>query len=444
MSWGLAFRVRQTLKGSLWVLPLIGGLAGYVLSEASVRLEGSTHVPSGWDYAPQTALTALTTVVGASVGLIGFVVTVSVLVVQMATGTFSARYMRLWYRDSVLKATLAVLMGTLVFSYTLIRRIDEAVPEPRRVDGRIPAQRRPCPVPDLPRPRSPPAAARQGRLARRAFRARGASGHGRARDYPASLRRGGRARRPILAQQPSLVLRSSESGALQAIDDEGLLAWATHHDAVIVLRHGVGDFVSSNAVLLEVYGTATFPRIAERRLAGRLALGIERTIDQDPAFALRILVDVAIRALSPAVNDPTTAVQVIDHLEDTLGLIGRTAGLDGRWEYRDDEGTLRLVMPAHRFEDYLSLGVTEIRIYGSASIQVMRRLRSALLELESSVLPEYAPAVTAELDRLDVTAASVFGDTPDAKRALRGDRQGIGGPPRLDGPLAVANDRHVS
>ena len=410
MSWGLAFRVRQTLKGSLWVVPLLGGLAGYVLSEASVRVEGSTHVPSGWDYAPQTALTALTTVAGASVGLIGFVVTVSVLVVQMATGTFSARYMRLWYRDIVLKATLAVLMGTLVFSYTLIRRIDEAVPSLGvSMAGfllsaglvlflvfldRVLHRLRPVKVASI--------AAHSGR---EAFRA--------TVELATTRRRSGADAEleSILAQEPSLVVCSSESGALQAIDDEGLLAWATHHDAVIVLRHGVGDFVSSDAVLVEVYGTAVFPRIAERRLAGRLALGIERTIDQDPAFALRILVDVAIRALSPAVNDPTTAVQVIDHLEDTLGLIGRTEGLDGRWEYRDDEGT-----PARDASSpvrgLLSLGVTEIRVYGSSSIQVMRRLRSALLELESSVLPGYVPAVEAELERLDITAASAFGDTP--------------------------------
>jgi len=443
VSWGLFFRVRQTLKGSLWVLPLIGGLVGLALSNASVRLENATHVPSGWDYTPQTALTVLTTVVGASVGLIGFVVTVSVLVVQMATGTFSARYMRLWYRDSVLKATLAVLMGTLVFSYTLIRRIDEAVPNLGvSMAGfllsaglvlflifldRVLHRLRPVKVAAI--------AAHSGREALRATV-----------ELATTRRRSGADAEleTILAQEPSLIVRSRESGALQAIDDEGLLASATHHDAVIVMRHGVGDFVSSDAVLLEVYGTAAFPKIAERRLAGRLALGIERTIDQDPAFALRILVDVAIRALSPAVNDPTTAVQVIDHLEDTLGLIGRTPGLDGRWEYRDDENRLRLVMPAHRFEDYLSLGVTETRIYGSSSIQVMRRLRSALLALQSSVLPEYARAVTAELEQLDVTAALAFGDTPDAKRALRGDRQGIGGPPRLDDPPAVANDRRVS
>jgi len=159
---------------------------------------------------------------------------------------------------------------------------------------------------------------------------------------------------------------------------------------------------------------------------------------------LRVLVDVAIRALSPALNDPATAVQVIDHLEDTLALIGRTQGLDGRWEYRDDEHTLRLVMPAHRFEDFLSLGVTEIRVYGGSSIQVIRRLRAALLELESSVLPEYAPAVTAELERLRLTAASAFAGTPDAERALHADRQGIGGPPRLDDAAVVVNDRRMS
>ena len=443
MSWGLLFRIRQTLKGSLWVLPVAGALVGVALSNATIRLQGTASVTAGWDYSPSAALTALTTVVGASVGLIGFVVTVSVLVVQMATGTFSARYMRLWYRDPVLKATLAVLMGTLMFSYTLIRRVDETVPSLGvTLAGfflagglllflifldRVLHRLRPVKVASI--------AAHSGRDAFRATV-----------ELASTRRRSGAAAEleAILAREPTLVVHSRESGALQAIDDEGLLAWATHHNATIVMRHGVGDFVSSDAVLLELYGDAPFPRVAERRLAGRLALGVERTVDQDPAFAIRILVDVAIRALSPAVNDPTTAVQVIDHLEDTLGLIGRTPGLDGRWEYRDDRGKLRLVMPAHRFEDYLSLGVTEIRIYGSASIQVMRRLRAALLELESSVLPEYAPAVTAELTQLGVTATLVFGDPPDAERALRGDRQGIGGPPRLAESPTVAIDRGVS
>ena len=88
-------------------------------------------------------------------------------------------------------------------------------------------------------------------------------------------------------------------------------------------------------------------------------------------------------------------------------------------------------MPAQRFEDFLALGVTEIREYGGASIQVMRRLRATLLALEASVLPEYAPAVAAELEKLNVTAGAMWDDTPDAEASRRADRQGIGGPAHL-------------
>jgi uncharacterized membrane protein len=79
-------------------------------------------VPKAWQYAPSTASTVLTTIVGATVGLTGFVVTVTVLAIQMATGTFSARVMRIWYRSRMLKATLTVLAGALTFSFSLLRQ----------------------------------------------------------------------------------------------------------------------------------------------------------------------------------------------------------------------------------------------------------------------------------------------------------------------------------
>src|SRR5262245_15118522 len=122
MSWERRFRMRQHLKGSLWVVPLAGAVLGVALSNASVELDEVVSVPSGWNYSAGTAQTVLTTVVGATVGLTGFVVTVSVLVVQTALGTFSARYLRLWYRDWVFKATLATLSGTFTLAYTLLRR----------------------------------------------------------------------------------------------------------------------------------------------------------------------------------------------------------------------------------------------------------------------------------------------------------------------------------
>ena len=82
--------------------------------------------------------------------------------------------------------------------------------------------------------------------------------------------------------------------------------------------------------MLRAYGTAALGPSTERRLNSIIALGVERTIEQDPAFAVRIMVDIAIKALSPAVNDPTTAVQVINHLGETLREIGPTDVQGGR------------------------------------------------------------------------------------------------------------------
>jgi uncharacterized membrane protein len=98
VSWAQRFRTRQYLTESLWVYPLAAVIAGGLLAVLTRQGDTSWTVPAGWRYNPSTASTVLTTIVGAMVGLIGFVVTVTVLAIQMATGTFSARYMRIWYR----------------------------------------------------------------------------------------------------------------------------------------------------------------------------------------------------------------------------------------------------------------------------------------------------------------------------------------------------------
>src|SRR5580765_664008 len=123
MTWGRRFRRRQYLRSSLWVWPVVGGVLGGLLAPLVVRLDEHVTLPDFWTYSPSTASTVMTTIVGAAAALTGFVVTVSVLVVQMATGTFSARYMRVWYRDPMLKAVLALLVGIIAFSLTILRRV---------------------------------------------------------------------------------------------------------------------------------------------------------------------------------------------------------------------------------------------------------------------------------------------------------------------------------
>jgi uncharacterized membrane protein len=429
VSWGLIFRIRQSLKGSLWVTPFVGGGLGLAISYASLAVDHPAWAPNGWTYTPSTALTVLTTIVASSVSLTGFVVTVSVLVVQMSTGSFSARYMRLFYRDRVLKGVLAVLVLTFVLSFSLLRRVDDSVPDLGvTLAGfflgfavilflvfldRFVHRLRAVKVASL--------VAAAGRTAL----LDGARAVVPGSDGPAPAEIDG-----LLASAPALVVRASRSGTIQAIDGRGLARLASRSDGVIVLRHAVGDFVSAGAPIAELHGvSAALPRgDAERRVRGLFALGVERTIEQDPAFALRILVDIAVRALSPAVNDPTTAVQVIDYLEDLLTSIGTTPGLDSRLALRDGTGRLRIVLPSRRWEDFLAVGVTEIRTYGGGSLQVSRRVRAMLMALLAAVLPPYRAAVAAELARLDETVAAAHPDEGDRQLARVADRQGIGGP----------------
>lgn len=196
---------------------------------------------------------------------------------------------------------------------------------------------------------------------------------------------------------------------------------------MLFVPHAIGDFVPAGSPLVEVLGVGGKPN-GQRRLAGMFALDAERTIEQDPAFALRIMVDIAIKALSAAINDPTTAVQVLDHMTELLRLIGTTP-LSGRTRVmRDDGGTIRIVARGRQWEDYLALAITEIREYGAGAIQVLRRLRAMLLELHDTVLPEHRDAIEAELERLAVTVELNFGHSVDFDGAATPDRQGIGGP----------------
>jgi uncharacterized membrane protein len=142
-------------------------------------------------------------------------------------------------------------------------------------------------------------------------------------------------------EEPTVVARSRRAGAIQAVDVTGLGRFAADQDCLLVLRHSVGDFVPSGGTLVEAYGDALDPDDAERQLDGTVVLGVERTIEQDPAFAMRIMVDIAIKPL--ALNDPTTAVQVLNHLGDLLRADrydrGRTRRRPGATSRGRDRGT---------------------------------------------------------------------------------------------------------
>jgi len=230
----------------------------------------------------------------------------------------------------------------------------------------------------------------------------------------------------IAAGDPVLMVTSGRAGSIQAVNVRGLVTWASRHNHLLAMQAAVGDFVTTGQHLIAVFGDGAAPA-KTNRLHAMIALGAERTVEQDAAFAIRIMADIAVKALSAAINDPTTAVQALDHLGNVLRLLGATP-LHGPLTFRDTEGTPRLLMPGRTWADYLTLAVTEIREYGSTSIQVMRRLRAMLEDLQESVRPEHRPAVAAEIAKLDATTATGFAGSVDENQARARDRQGIGGP----------------
>src|SRR3954453_23886316 len=117
------FALRQRLRQSLWVIPLLGTVVGVGAAQLDLLLEGRIPLPITWTYSASTASAMLSAVAAAMVGLVGLVVTIGVLVVQMATGTLSPRFMRLWYRDRLQKVVLASFTATFAFAYILLSEI---------------------------------------------------------------------------------------------------------------------------------------------------------------------------------------------------------------------------------------------------------------------------------------------------------------------------------
>ncbi len=207
------------------------------------------------------------------------------------------------------------------------------------------------------------------------------------------------------------------------LDVGSLVTLAREAGGTIAMACAVGDTLVEGVVLLRVYD-ARAP-LPEDALLRAVRLGRERTFEQDPKYPIRLLVDIAIKALSPAINDPTTAVQTIDQLEDLLRRLG-SAELDAGY-VADESGALRLVFPTPTWEDYLTLAFDEIRQFGSSSVQVLRRMRSALVGLLDS-LPnqERVEAVRRYLKHLDHVIEASQLDLEDQRMALQEDRQGIG------------------
>jgi uncharacterized membrane protein len=209
---------------------------------------------------------------------------------------------------------------------------------------------------------------------------------------------------------------------IQSLDLRALLALAEHADATIEMTTGVGDTLVQGTPMLRVYGANEVIDVGLLKKA--VKTGAQRTFKQDPKYSIHLLADIAIRALSPAVNDPTTAVQALDQIEDLLLRLGYRNLEIG--EIRNTAGVLRLVIPVPTWDDFLDLAFSQIRSYGATSVQVMRRMAALLSDLISALPEERWPGLRRQQKRLNATISRSFPDIEDKIEASEEDREGFG------------------
>jgi uncharacterized membrane protein len=213
------------------------------------------------------------------------------------------------------------------------------------------------------------------------------------------------------------------SAVVLGFDAAGLAEIATRAGCSIEMIPQVGDFLANGEIVFRLHGAGA-ATVEEGRLRRCIELGPERTLHRDPAFGFRIIVDVASKALSPAINDPTTAVLAVDQLQHLLHQLGQRQLDDG--VVRDASGEVRLVYRTPDWEDFVSLAVTEIRLYGATSPQVPRRLGAMLEDLAVALPPPRGEVARRELALLRRTAETSYADPEDRAMAQVGDLQGFG------------------
>lgn len=378
---------RERLADSFWPIPVVLLIAGALVAAATVyapslgiksALPAGPHVDSG------EAATVLGIIASATLTFLAVVFTLTLVALQLASSQASPRVIRTFIRSGVTKLAFGVLLATFAYSvaFLVLSGGHGHEPESRGLViavilvtvsllvfvGYVASTLRLLQVAWV--------ITDVANRTRASIRVHYPPGQA----YQLS-------RAPTLDGPPQqIALRARSQGILQAVDHDRLVRLARRHDCLLQLLVRIGEYVPAGADVILAHDIASARGgPAFRELQAGIYFGRSRLLYQDPAYGLRQLVDIAIQALSPAINQPTTAIQVIDRLEDIMRRIGVNPRLSGY--YADAAGRVRLVEPVLTWDDSLDLAFTEITVYGASSPQVVRRLLAAYDVIEAGIRP---------------------------------------------------------
>jgi uncharacterized membrane protein len=420
MTWEQGYRLRHATRTSLVLWAVLSLVAALLCAPAVRWLDRET----GWavfGFSPDGARAVLGALTGSMLTFIVFVLSATLIVVQLASGQLTPRIIAIVFAMPWVKFALGIFTFTYAYTLSALGRVEDRVPD-LHVGVAVLLNLICIAVFFLFVQRLSSGLRSTSMMSLVADRGRAVI----EQVYPAAYdpTRPEQAADKALPTAPATVVGyGGRPGVVMAFNLGHLVQLARDGGVVVVLIPQVGDSISHGDPLFRVYN-GTRPMNPDS-LGGCVAVGAERTLEQDPRFVFRILVDIANRALSPAVNDPTTAVLALDRIGNLLLHLGRRRLDEGRAHDRD--GNLRVVYGTPDWPDFVMLAVSEIRQYGSGSLQVDRRLRAMLEHLIRELPEARRPPLAEELALLGSAVERGFRDEADRTRAGVADYQGVGG-----------------
>lgn len=420
MSWNVRYAVISYVRSTIWIVPLIA----LALEQATFRIAhvyqfDFGYIP-GFVFGGAATVAAADYVITMMISFIVFTFGSLLVAIQVASGQLSPRIIATTLlRDNVIRCTVGLFIYALLLAEAVKIR-EETIP--LFLESFVGVLGIVCVVAFL---FLIDYAARLLRPVSIVWRVAQEGGKVIEDVYPQLIVDPQPNRRPHDKFGPAdrTILHRGTSAIVIAVNLKALVAAAERANCVIELAFRVGDFVAVGEPLFLLRGGAT--AVDDRMLRGQVAFGRERTLEQDSTFAFRVIVDIAIKALSKAINDPTTAVLAIDQLHRLLRLVGKRNLRDET--ILDADGQLRVIFRTPNWEDFVQLAFSEIRQYGAENFQVARRLRAMIDNLFESLPERRLPALRRELDLLDRTLEKLHVLPEDLTLARIPDLQGLGG-----------------
>jgi uncharacterized membrane protein len=419
-KWSNTYRLGSYAKGSLWIVPFVAIalelIVARFISGLDARL-GWTLLGLGVSGADALYQTIVTMTMSFTVFTFGSLI----VAIQVASGQLTPRVIATTLlRDNTVRYTVGLFVFTMLYALRALNRTEHAVEQFSAFTvgllGLVSLVMFLYLIDYAARLLRPASIVwRVGESAIAVLQA----------VYPQRYREDSGATMPTIALGTPLkvVLHEGTSGTVLAVNAEALIKEARASGALIEFVPGVGDFVAVDEPLFRIY--RAMPTVSEDELRSCVAVGPERTMEQDPTFGFRILVDVALKGLSKAINDPTTAVLAIDQIHRVLRIAGIRRLQDDA--VTDSTGQVLVIIRTPKWDDYVHLACREIRLHAAENIQVARRLRAMIENLIATLPPVRHEALREELDLLDRTIEMVYRFPEDLALARIADPQGLGG-----------------